>query len=78
MLEKRESYQDYMRYRLREGQRKGGKMIDRTLAENEIANMQEQVHLLQMRIKELSEMVYSLTHTVSILGGDINQLELEL
>ena len=53
-------------------------MIDRTVAEREIANMQEQVHVLQIRIKELTETVYSLTHKVSVLGGDINQLELEL
>jgi len=63
---------------LREERHKGGEMVDKVLAEREIASMQEQVHLLQMRIKELSEMVYSLTHKVSILGGDINQLELEL
>ena len=53
-------------------------MIDRTVAEREIANMQEQVHVLQIRIKELTETVYSLTHKVSVLGGDVNQLELEL
>ena len=53
-------------------------MIDRTVAEREIANMQEQVHVLQIRIKELTETVYSLSHKVSVLGGDVNQLELEL
>ena len=63
-MEKRELYWDYM--------------IDRTIAEREIANMQEQVHVLQIRIKELTETVYSLTHKVSVLGGDINQFELEL
>ena len=63
-MEKRELYWDVM--------------IDRTVAEREIANMQEQVHVLQIRIKELTETVYSLTHKVSVLGGDINQLELEL
>ena len=63
-MEKRELYWDVM--------------IDRTVAEREIANMQEQVHVLQIRIKELTETVYSLTHKVLVLGGDINQLELEL
>ena len=53
-------------------------MIDRTVAEREIANMQEQVHVLQIRVKELTKTVYSLSHKVSVLGGDINQLELEL
>ena len=53
-------------------------MVNKTIAEREIANMQEQVHVLQIRIKELTETVYSLTHKVSVLGGDINQLELEL
>tara|TARA_B100000929_G_C15266040_1_gene338445 strand:- start:92 stop:361 length:270 start_codon:yes stop_codon:yes gene_type:complete len=76
--EKRESYYDYMGRRLREERHKGGEMVDRTLAEREIASMQEQVHLLQMKIKDLSEMVYSLSHKVSVLGGDINQLEMKL
>ena len=77
-METRESYHDYMGRRLREERHKGGEMVDRTLAEREIASMQEQVHLLQMRIKDLSEMVYSLSHKVSVLGGDINQLEMKL
>ena len=53
-------------------------MVDRTLAETEIASMQEQVHSLQVRVKELSETVYSLSYKVSLLGGDANQLELKL
>ena len=75
---RRESHYDYMGRRLREERHKGGEMVDRTLAEREIASMQEQVHLLQMKIKDLSEMVYSLSHKVSVLGGDINQLEMKL
>ena len=77
-MKKRESYHEYMGRRLREERHKEGEMVDRTLAEREIASMQEQVHLLQMRIKDLSEMVYSLSHKVSVLGGDINQLEMKL
>ena len=77
-MEKRESYHDYMGRRLREQWHEEGEMVNRILAEREIASMQEQVHLLQMKIKDLSEMVYSLSHKVSVLGGDINQLELEL
>ena len=75
---RRESYHDYMGRRMREERHRGGDMVDRTLAEREIASMQEQVHTLQIRVKELSETVYSLSHKVSILGGDTNQLELKL
>ncbi len=75
---RRESYHDYMGRRMREERHRGGDMVDRTLAEREIASMQEQVHTLQIKVKELSETVYSLSHKVSILGGDVNQLELEL
>ena len=77
-MEKRESYHEYMGRRLREERHKGGEMVNRTLAEKEIASMQEQVHTLQLRVKELSETVYSLSHKVSTLGGDTNQLELKL
>ena len=64
--------------RMREERHKGGDMVDRVLAETEIASMQEQVHSLQVRVKELSETVYSLLYKVSLLGGDANQLELKL
>ena len=77
-METRESYHDYMGRRLREQWHEGDEMVNRILAEREIASMQEQVHLLQMKIKDLSEMVYSLSHKVSVLGGDINQLEMKL
>jgi len=74
---RRESYHDYMGRRMREERHKGGDMVDRTLAETEIASMQEQVHLLQMRVKELTETVYFLSRKISILGGNSNQLELK-
>ena len=77
-MEKRESYHEYMGRRLREERHKGGEMVDRVLAETEIASMQEQVHGLQMRVKELNETVYSLSYKVSILGGNPNQLEMRL
>ena len=64
--------------RLREERHKGGDMVDRVLAETEIASMQEQVHSLQVRVKQLRETVYSLSYKVSLLGGDANQLELKL
>ena len=75
---RRESYHDYMGRRMREERHKGGEMVDRVLAETEIASMQEQVHLLQMRVKELTETVYSLSRKISILGGNSNQLEMKL
>ena len=75
---RRESYHDYMGRRMREERHKGGEMVDRVLAETEIASMQEQVHGLQMRVKELNETVYSLSYKVSILGGNPNQLEMKL
>ena len=75
---RRESYHDYMGRRMREECHKGGEMVDRVLAETEIASMQEQVHLLQMRVKELTETVYFLSRKISILGGNSNQLEMKL
>ena len=75
---RRESYHDYMGRRMREDRHKGGEMVDRVLAETEIASMQEQVHLLQMRVKELTETVYFLSRKISILGGNSNQLEMKL
>ena len=77
-MEKRESYHEYMGRRLREERHRGGEMVDKVLAEREIASMQEQVHGLQMRVKELNETVYSLSYKVSILGGNPNQLEMKL
>ena len=77
-MEKRESYHEYMGRRLREARHRGGEMVDKVLAEREIASMQEQVHGLQIRVKELSETVYSLSYKVSILGGNPNQLEMKL
>ena len=75
---RRESYHDYMGRRMREERHKGGDMVDRVLAETEIASMQEQVHLLQLRVKELTETVYFLSRKISILGGNSNQLEMKL
>ena len=77
-MEKKESYHEYMGRRLREERHRGGEVVDKVLAEREIASMQEQVHGLQMRVKELNETVYSLSYKVSILGGNPNQLEMKL
>ena len=77
-MDQREPYWDYMGRILREERHTGIKMVNKTIAEREIANMQEQVHVLQIRVKELSETVYSLSYKVSILGGNPNQLEMKL
>ncbi len=44
----------------------------------EVAEMQSNIHVLQMRVKTLSERVSELTNKVTVLGGDPQQLELEL
>ncbi len=77
-METRESYHDYMGRRLREQWHEEGEMVNRILVEREIASMQEQVHGLQMRVKTLREVVDDLSYKINLLGGDSNQLELEL
>ena len=53
MEENRESYWDYMRREVYEGRTK---LLSREdMWKKEIAEMQEQVHGLQLRVKELSE-----------------------
>ena len=73
-MEKREPYWDYMGRRLRESRT----MTTREdLMKKDIAEMQKQVHGLQLRIKALRESVYDLTHKVDLLGGDPNQMEMK-
>ena len=43
---------------------------------NEIAEMQKQVHALQMRIVDLGKTVDNLKQKVKLLGGDPNQTEM--
>ena len=70
----REPYWDYMRRRLREE----SVMDMEEIFKKEIAQMQEQVHGLQMRVKHLTDDIANLKYKVGTLGGDPNQLELEL
>ena len=63
---------------MREERHEGGEMVNKDIAEKEIAAMQEQVHGLQIRVKELTETVYSLSYKVNLLGGNPNQLEMKL
>ena len=76
----REGYWDYMGRRLREEvfDKQRGPMSMEDIWKKEIAEMQGNVHTLQIRVKDLSERVTELTNKVTILGGDPRQLELEL
>ncbi len=68
----REGYWDYMSRRLREEE------IPKSAEElwkREVAEMQKQVHELQMRVVKLGQEVYELRYKVTLLGGDPNQLE---
>ena len=71
----REPYWDYMGRRLREE----SKLISRDdLWKKEIAEMQKQVHLLQMKVVNLNYIVDDLEYKVKILGGEPKQLELKI
>ena len=70
----REPYWDYMGRRLREE----NVMDMEEIFKKEIAQMQEQVHGLQMRVKHLTDDITNLKYKISSLGGDPNQMELEL
>ena len=76
-MEQREPYWDYMGRRLREDRQKGDLSME-DMWKKEIAEMQNNVHFLQIRVKELTERVTELTKKVTVLGGDPKQLELEL
>jgi len=82
--EQRESYWDYMGRRLREDKSNSGLVFPSQTAlytddmcKKEIAEMQKQVHVLQMSIVKLSEEVYRLRYTIQIMGGDSTQMELQ-
>ncbi len=51
MEEKREPYWDYMRRKVYEGRT----LTKEDMWKKEVADMQKQVHTLQIRVKELSE-----------------------
>ena len=73
----REGYWDYMGRRLREERTPKSTSATEELWMREVAEMQKQVHLLQIRIVELGKQVYDLNYKVTALGGDPNQLELK-
>ena len=80
----REPYWDYMGRRLREeglarAVREESKPISRDdMWKKEIAEMQKQVHLLQMKVVNLNYIVDSLEYKVRLLGGEPKQLELKI
>ena len=73
----REPYWDYMGRHLREDLKKEKWSMD-DIYKKEVAEMQSNIHVLQMRVKTLSERVSELINKVTVLGGDPQQLELEL
>ena len=74
MEEKREPYWDYMRREVYEGR---AKLLSREdMWQKEVAEMQEQVHGLQMRVKELSEELNKIK-SINAEKEDINQMKME-
>ena len=74
---KREGYWDYMGRKLREDRHlmELGSTRD-DMWKREIAEMQKQIHDLQMRVVDLGKIVENLKHKVKLLGGDPNQTEM--
>ena len=71
--EQRESYWDYMGRRLREERQF---VSEEDLWKREVAEMQKQVHDLQMRVVNLNKIVSHLNYKIEVLGGNSQQLEL--
>ena len=79
---KREGYWDYMGRKLREDRQQmelvnAGDGPRDDMWKREIAEMQKQVHDLQMRVVDLGKTVDNLKQKVKLLGGDPNQTEME-
>lgn len=72
MTDKREPYWDYMGRRLREV-RDNTFLTKDDLCKKEIAEMQKQVHLLQLRVKELKEIVDRQSKTIKSLLPSITK-----
>lgn len=79
----KEGYWDYMSRRRREENLKCSKENIPTetllrLGQYDMAEMQKQVHLLQLRIIELHNEILSLQQKIVVSDGDERQLELSL
>ncbi len=72
MTDKREPYWDYMGRRLREV-RDNAFLTREDLCKKEIAEMQKQVHILQLRVKELKEIVDRQSKTIKSLLPSITK-----
>tara|TARA_R100000315_G_C5171070_1_gene98740 strand:+ start:362 stop:583 length:222 start_codon:yes stop_codon:yes gene_type:complete len=72
MTDQREPYWDYMGRRLREV-RDNTFLTKDDLCKKEIAEMQKQVHLLQLRVKELKEIVDRQSKTIKSLLPSITK-----
>ena len=72
MEEKREPYWDYMRRKVDEGRT----LTREDMWKKEVADMQEQVHGLQMRVKELNEQLNKIK-SINAKKEDINQMKME-
>ena len=72
MTDQREPYWDYMARRLREI-RDNTFLTREDLCKKEIAEMQKQVHILQLRVKELKEIVDRQSKTIKSLLPSITK-----
>lgn len=72
MTDQREPYWDYMGRRLREV-RDNAFLTKEDLCKKEIAEMQKQVHILQLRVKELKEIVDRQSKTIKSLLPSITK-----
>ena len=72
MEEKREPYWDYMRRKVYEGRT----LTKEDMWKKEVADMQKQVHTLQIRVKELSEEIEKIKF-INVEKEDIDQMKME-
>ncbi len=72
MEEKREPYWDYMGRKMYEGR----PLTKEDMWKKEVADMQKQVHTLQIRVKELSEELNKIK-SINAEKEDINQMKME-
>ena len=72
MEEKREPYWDYMRRKVDEGRT----LTREDMWKKEVADMQKQIHGLQMKVKELSEQLEKIK-SINTEKEDIDQMKME-
>ena len=73
-----ERYYDWMLWKMRQERSENLTLNETDIYKKEIAEMQRQVHTLQMRIKHLGYEQKNLEYKVKLLGGDPRQIEMEL